>query len=545
MNNLIHNFNINTILNYIGNNYFIIFIIIIAVSIVYIFCFDKKFYKLISNVFVIDGIALILFIALNTYILYVNKYEYLFRPSIYFLIAVLAMSIVILSISEFLKRGSIVRFKNLSWNLNDFCRGWLITGKTGSGKTASAIMRILHQLFTNTPNWGGLVVDEKGSFFKILADVAENYKIKDKLITLQVRPDTAPTNWTPKFKFNLLSYPGIPWSTYAKIIVDTATSQGQSGDKGFFKSQALIHIAKAMEFLEVLDIPVTISNISELLQSSDSFIRMTENMSDNQSRHPAALHFADNFLNQPPDQQGAVISTIFNYLHFYTDPNIKEIFCAEESNVNLADIDKGKIFSISLPQKYQIERKYINTFMKFLYYIHALKRFDSPGRIKDKNILVLMADEAQGVVTNSSEGMEDYNVLDKIREAKATAIFATQSTTSFLPKLGHDKTKTLLLNLGNHIYYTLADKDGANIAADHIGKKEYDKKSYSHSQGKTTVNYQKIEEHYIKTHVLMKMKKFHCVIKHCEGKFIKTKLTPVDSNNQRPKYYKWYKRILG
>ena len=34
----------------------------------------------------------------------------------------------------------VCRIDNFEWNLNDFCRGWLITGKTGSGKTASAMV---------------------------------------------------------------------------------------------------------------------------------------------------------------------------------------------------------------------------------------------------------------------------------------------------------------------------------------------------------------------------------------------------------------------
>jgi len=44
--------------------------------------------------------------------------------------------------------------------------------------------------------------------------------------------------------------------TYAKFIVDTATSLGQGGDKGFFKSQAQTHIAHALEMLFELNRPV-------------------------------------------------------------------------------------------------------------------------------------------------------------------------------------------------------------------------------------------------------------------------------------------------
>jgi hypothetical protein len=39
----------------------------------------------------------------------------------------------------------------------------------------------------------------------------------------------------------------IPYNTFAKAVVDTASSLGQSGDKGFFRNQAQTHIATALE----------------------------------------------------------------------------------------------------------------------------------------------------------------------------------------------------------------------------------------------------------------------------------------------------------
>jgi len=458
----------------------------------------------------------------------------------------IAASILVLFIDLIRPNKPIVRFGKLSWNLNDFCRGWSITGRTGSGKTASAIMRILHQLFINCPKWGGLTVDEKGNFHEILSSICKYYKYEDKLITLQVKPEFASPDWKPKYRFNLLSYPGIPWSAYAKIIVDTASSLGQESDKSFFKTQAQIHIAKAMEFLEVLNIPVTLSNIAELLKSKGSFIEMTKDMTDEQSVHPSAMHFADNFLDQPEEQQGAVTSTIYNYLHFFNEPDLKEIFCSEDSNVKLEDMDNGHIFCISLPQKFQVERKYINTFMKFLYYTHALRRFDLPAKKwKKSNLLVFFADEAQGIVTSTSTGMEDSRVVDKIREAKATVVFATQSTTSYKGVLKPDNVKVLLLNLSNQIYYTLADSEAAKLAADILGSKEVVKRNYSYSHGNTSTYTQKKDEPIYKESMLVKLKKFNCIIKHCEGNSIKTKLPPVNAKYKRPSYYRWYNRILG
>ena len=45
------------------------------------------------------------------------------------------------------KRRIVARLKGLRWKRSQFCRGWLITGDTGSGKTSSGINQLLHQVF--------------------------------------------------------------------------------------------------------------------------------------------------------------------------------------------------------------------------------------------------------------------------------------------------------------------------------------------------------------------------------------------------------------
>src|ERR1022692_3073936 len=63
---------------------------------------------------------------------------------------------------------------NLTWRRNQFCRGWLITGDTGSGKTSSGINQLCHQVFQNEKTWGGLCVDEKGVYWETLSRSEEH-----------------------------------------------------------------------------------------------------------------------------------------------------------------------------------------------------------------------------------------------------------------------------------------------------------------------------------------------------------------------------------
>src|ERR1043166_1176682 len=68
----------------------------------------------------------------------------------------------------------IVRLKGLRWSREDFCRGWLITGDTGSGKTRSGITPLLYQVFQNEADWGGLCIDDKGIYWETLVEMARS-----------------------------------------------------------------------------------------------------------------------------------------------------------------------------------------------------------------------------------------------------------------------------------------------------------------------------------------------------------------------------------
>jgi hypothetical protein len=44
------------------------------------------------------------------------------------------------------RKKPVVKLKGLAWTQEDFCRGWLITGDTGSGKTRSGITAALSDI---------------------------------------------------------------------------------------------------------------------------------------------------------------------------------------------------------------------------------------------------------------------------------------------------------------------------------------------------------------------------------------------------------------
>lgn len=314
------------------------------------------------------------------------------------------------------KRGFVARLGGLTWRRNQFCRGWLITGDTGSGKTSSGINQLAHQVFRNEPTWGGLCIDEKGIYWETLAAMARHYGREHDLIHLQIRANDADIHWTPPHRYNLTGDRSIPFTTYAKFVVDTATSLGQGGDKGFFKSQAQTHIAHALEMLFELNRPVTLRGAFELLSDREMLEEEMENLEsllETPRREAVYAHFANRFLTQPDEQLGGVRETIANYLQYFLTPEVAEVFCTGESTFHFNTIDQGRIILTTMPQKFQTERRYVNTFLKLLYYNHALRRFDQAKDARAKNnLLILWADEAQRFMTASEDGTSDYNCVD-------------------------------------------------------------------------------------------------------------------------------------
>ncbi len=160
----------------------------------------------------------------------------------------------------------VLRLWGLEWTRDETCCHFFITGATGTGKTARAVVPIVHGLRSTLPETGVLAVDSKGALWKPLAAMAAKLGQEKSLRLIRVRPThIMPANWTPPLRLNLLGDPSVPWSTYAKIVVDTATAAGQRGGQTFFKETARDAITHAMHALQAADLPVTLANVHDAI----------------------------------------------------------------------------------------------------------------------------------------------------------------------------------------------------------------------------------------------------------------------------------------
>lgn len=437
----------------------------------------------------------------------------------------------------------VLRLGGLVWRMEDFCRGWLITGQTGSGKTLAAINAMLWQVSKNCPTWGGVCVDDKGVYWETLRETFRHLGREKDLVLLQVRPENAPADWVPPWTFNFLDAPHLPYSAKAKIVCDVASALGQRTEQSFFKMQAQVQMEFAFRVLAEVQLPVTLSNAYEFLTSEEWLHRLMEMVKKRGTPGAQTLldHYQSALASQPPEQLGGVKTTIANYLKQFTEPDIAAVFCPESPtrNFDFSAIDEGKVVCVSIPQRFQVERRYINTLLKLMFYAHALRRFDQPAAERAKNnLLICWADEAQKIVTASEDGMSDYNVVDVIREARATVVAATQSYTSLIPPMRDErKAKVFIANMANRVTFCAADEDSAKIAADTLGKRKARRKTTGYSGGRRNVSWTDDTQYWIEPHELRRLRKFEAVVQHCEGGYRRVKLPPLGTDGRVEAWY--------
>lgn len=460
----------------------------------------------------------------------------------------LVAGLVICALGFWLWRGpsdAVCRLKGMVWNRGSFCRGWFITGATGSGKTASGIRQLLFQLFTHQPNFGGVCIDEKGTLHQTLVEMADHFGRADDVIVIRVRPDAATGDWVPQHRFNLIGDRSVPATTYARFVIDTANAMGNRREQSFFKAAAQIHIAQAQAALAALDYEVTLENVYHLLTDVDD---LKEVVAALESRQPELARHFQKFLAQPAEQLAGITGTVTNYLHHFTQPEIAEVFCRDRT-FSMEDVDRGKIICLALPQKFQTERRYVGTFLKLLFHYHALRRFDLPEvERRRRNLLLFLADEAQHFLTVSEDGLSDSNVVDVLRDAGVAFIAATQSSTSLVPRLGAENSKVLALNLRNRMIFTAADEEDARNSAEFLGKKMAYEYSETSGEGQRSRTRHRKETYRIEPHQLRALHNHECVLVHAEKGFKRCVAPPIEANGSVCRWFRprwgWFTSLL-
>ena len=245
-------------------------------------------------------------------------------------------------------------------------------------------------------------------------------------------------------------------------------------------------------------------------------------------------------MRAPFEQRSGVTGTILNFLRHFTEPDLAEVFC-RDSTVSLDQLDQGKIVCLLMPHRHQAARRYVSVFLKSLFYLHVLRRYNLPAEHRaQQNLLVLWVDEAQRFVTTSRSGYGEQAVVDLVREAQCAVVFATQSTTSLLAPLGRDVAKIIALNLRNRMCFKAADGEDAEEAAARLGKRKKRKVTTTSGRNGHQRNVSFEDEFVVSPHDLRRLRPHECLLIHCRGKHRRVILPPLLPNGKVAPWFRWW-----
>lgn len=494
------------------------------------------------------------------------------------LAGVLAAMIVALSSPTPTKHDKVsLRISDLLWTRNDFCRGWYVSGTTGSGKT-EALKLLMHLLLRQEKDMGGLFIDEKGFFIEEVLPILNTYDRGKDIRELRIRRTEDPASWKPPFSFNILGDQRVRTSQYVDAILTVAEAVASNqNDKGFFKTQAGLHIGAAIDLyrglrewqrLRGMDatqlVAPTLRGVYRILTSEEDFRelvmvrvplfveRETANtvagprgevskkktiVPEYQGVTPALLlqavdHFQKRYWTiKAQDQMEGVKGTITNYLKWFADDAIDEVFGDERGNFTIRSIDDGAMICLSLPQEYAIERRYLCSMMKVLAYAHARSRLPLK---RNYNLGVIWQDEAGRFI------MPVDGDVEILRQYQFTTVIVTQFRVQLEKGLGNKvQADSVLGNLRNRVILQAADEHCAKESADFIGKGVRRKRSYTYQpNGKRSMNVSEEVAYLIEPYQLRNLPKFCAVFCHANGRHRLLQFTPLTDLGIVPDWFR-------
>lgn len=421
-------------------------------------------------------------------------------------------------------------FAGFRWTRDKANRHFYFTGDTGAGKT-SGMNGLLAAFFERNPRLGGVITANKGDEWFHLHAMARRYGRENDLIHL--RPRLNGESPTPEHRLNVTGDARLPFTTRARILVDTAASLNPKDEKSFFKAKGASHISRVLELLTDIGRPPTPTNAYELLTSERSMKAALDKLTEldpSERRIRLAETLEQTYLkHEAKEQRAGEVGTAQNYLEYLGTPEIAEVFSSDEPDTcSIADVDQGKIFCVDVPQDFSVERQYIFTVVKLLLYRHALRRYALPPWTKYAcNQLIFVGDEFQNAITASHDGTSDFNVIDRLRDCMLALIVSSQAFESLIPPQTKEQAEVLALNLKNLFMYRAASELDALRCANAIGKHMVERSSRTSGGENTTRTYNRVEEYRIKPHEFRKLPDHVAVVRHCTNGYRKVNLRPA------------------
>lgn len=425
----------------------------------------------------------------------------------------------------------VLSFARFRWTRDKLNRHFFVSGETGAGKT-TGMNQIIARLVRNDARIGGIVMANKGDEWFFLEWLGRKYGRSQDLVRLRPRLPGEPAE-PSSARLNVTGDSRFPFTTRARILVDTAAALNPKDERSFFKTKGAAHISRALELLSMLGRPATATNAYKLLTVGADLEKALTELADldptERQQHLAEILESSNTKHEAKEQRAGEIGTSQNYLEYLGTPEIAEVFSSDAPDTCvIADVDRGKILCVDVPEDYSTERKYIFTVVKLLLYRHALRRYGLPDHQRyTLNQLFYCGDEFATAITASFDGTSDYNVVDKLRDCWLMLLISAQAFESMIPPQTKEQADVLLLNLKNLIMYRAASETDALRCANAVGKHWVERGNRTVHPDHTAYTYSRVEEYRIKPHEFRKLPDHTAIVQHCTNGFKKVCLRPA------------------
>jgi hypothetical protein len=361
------------------------------------------------------------------------------------------------------------------------------------------------------------VIGEKGNEWQAMTELFCAHGRLADLGVLRSRPPEAGADWVPAVRFNLLGEASVAPDTYARLLVEASLAVEET-DKpdDFFMPQARDKLAWGIRLLrEGASRPeaVSLPQLLEVLTVRDAFYSWGETLGES----PARRHLERHYWSQPPDQLGGLISTIYNLLIPYCEPDIAAVFGAD-STVSLGQLEEGRVLCLAIPQRLAVPRRYVATLLKGLVYQLILQRFDRPRgdeRWTRRNVIVIEQDEWQRHAVRA-----DCDV-DLIREAAGTTYAASQTQDAVWSRFrSRENAAPLIANLRNRWICQAGTEACAEESARLLGERASHSVSRTRGRSDSSRTLTPREEPVVPKAELRALAPFHVVFAPAEGPWL-------------------------
>lgn len=339
-------------------------------------------------------------------------------------------------------------------------------------------------------NFGMLILDVKGNFYKQVKHYAELFNRIDDLYVIELGG---------KIKYNPLDKQNLKPSVLANRLKTILTLFSPNNPESYWIDKAEEVLTEAIKLCRLYNNGyVTFIELHKLVNSPDYYCEKVEHMrqlfrsgtlsaSQIYDLHSAITFFENEYKTLDSRVLSILKSEISRMTNiFVSDYDIQNTFCPNKNDINFTGfedvIHNGKIVVLNMNiAMYKNLSKLIAAYLKLDFQTEILSQL-SKG---DAKPVVFMCDEFHEYVTTT-----DSEFFAQSREAKCINIVATQSYTSLLNTLKDQySTKAIIQNLVNKLWYRTDDTFTIEDAQKQIGKEDKTKISKSISENAQETNY--------------------------------------------------------